>query len=91
MQIQDELRKIKETGKQIEFELDEDIPGLGQHYCTICARHFINDENLKTHMATRAHKRRIADVNQVQYTQDEAEFGAGRTKEVLPPVGNNRR
>jgi hypothetical protein len=88
-QIQDELRKVKETGKDIEFELDEDIPGLGQHYCAICARHFINAENLATHIKSRAHKRRIGDVNQKQYTQDEAEWASGRSKEILPPIGNN--
>ena len=59
-QIQDDIVKVVANGKSnIEFQLDEDLPGLGQHYCLTCARHFSNDITLKSHMQTKAHKRRF--------------------------------
>ena len=45
-QVQDDLKKEASSGKKLEFELDEDLPGLGQHYCTPCARHFCDDKTL---------------------------------------------
>ena len=85
-QIQDELKVIEETGKDMHFANDEDLPGLGQHYCTQCARHFTDDKTLQVHKTTRAHKRRLKDVAQKQYTQEEADYGAGITKEILKPA-----
>ena len=32
-QIQDEIEKAKETGKPIQFEFDDELPGGGQFYC----------------------------------------------------------
>ncbi len=37
------------VGKKVEFELDDDLPGLGQYYCPPCARHFINADSLSMH------------------------------------------
>jgi hypothetical protein len=57
-QIQDDLKKEEVVGKKMEFEIDEDLPGLGQYYCTFCARHFMSQETLETHEKTKDHKRR---------------------------------
>jgi bud site selection protein 20 len=57
-QIQDDLKKEENTGEKVVFELDEDLPGLGQFYCTQCARHFTNLETLEAHQKTKVHKRR---------------------------------
>ena len=68
----------------MKFEIDEELPGLGQHYCTVCARHFHDASTLESHKRSRDHKRRLKDVVQKQYTQDEADWAAGKTKEILP-------
>jgi Zinc-finger double-stranded RNA-binding len=57
-QVQDDLIKEKEAGKKMGFELDEDLPGGGQYYCTFCARHFADQATLEAHEATKVHKRR---------------------------------
>ena len=85
-QIQDEIRKVKETGKKMTFEPDEDLPGLGQFYCMETDRHFMSQKDLDNHKKSRAYKRRLKDLAQKQYTQGEADWGAGKTKEVLPPA-----
>ena len=87
-QIQDDLEVEKETGKNIYFEVDDDLPGSGQFYCVYCARHFADLSTLTRHKDTKAHKRRLKDVKQDKYSQDIADFGAGKTKEVLPTVGH---
>lgn len=57
-QIQDDLAREKSLGKQIEVEPDEDLPGLGQFYCTPCARYFADEKTLATHQTSKLHKRR---------------------------------
>ena len=81
-EIQDDLKKEKELGTKLSFEIDDDLPGLGQYYCTPCARHFIDETTLLQHNKSRGHKRRLKDCAEEQYTQDEADFGAGRGKVV---------
>ncbi|KAJ2721361.1 hypothetical protein GGI07_004031 [Coemansia sp. Benny D115] len=56
---------------------DEDLPGLGQHYCVECARYYIDDRTLEEHRRGREHKRRIRDLKAPAYTQKEAEAAAG--------------
>ena len=85
-QIQDDLRKELDTGKPLSFALDEDLPGLGQHYCVVCGRHFHDASTLESHGRSRDHKRRLKDVAQKQYSQAEADWAAGKTKEELPKV-----
>lgn len=57
-QIQDELMKEEEEGEQMKFELDDDLPGQGQFYCTPCARHFTDQQTKATHIKSKLHKRR---------------------------------
>ena len=57
-QIQDDMVKEQEKGAKLEFEIDEDLPGLGQHYCTTCARHFSDQATLEVHEKSKFHKRR---------------------------------
>lgn len=58
-QIQDDLIAMATLGKNMEFEIDEDLPGLGQHYCVQCARHFSDNETLTIHQSSKFHKRRL--------------------------------
>ncbi|EEY69058.1 uncharacterized protein PITG_05234 [Phytophthora infestans T30-4] len=85
-QIQDDLRAEKVTGKSTAFEEDEDLPGLGQFYCTPCGRHFIDAKTRDVHLKTKVHKRRLKDVAQKQYTQNEAMQGAGKGVETYKPA-----
>ncbi|CAM9763430.1 unnamed protein product, partial [Hapterophycus canaliculatus] len=85
-QIQDELVKEEEQGEETVFDVDDDLPGQGQFYCTPCARHFTDAQTKVTHIRSKLHKRRMKDVAQEQYTQAEAERGAGMSKEKYPPA-----
>ena len=89
-QIQDDLIKEVESGTKFTVEIDDDLPGRGQFYCTFCARHFADQVTLTTHEASKDHKRRLKDVKQEKYTQEEAERGAGKSIEVLPKVNAGR-
>lgn len=44
----------------MKFEPDEDLPGMGQHYCITCARHFMNETILQQHRNTKDHRRRYS-------------------------------
>lgn len=57
-QIQDELEVEKLRGKATTFEVDDDLPGQGQFYCTPCARHFTDAETRRLHVRSKPHKRR---------------------------------
>lgn len=81
-QIQDDLFVEKMAGKAMTFEEDEDLPGLGQYYCTPCGRHFIDAKTRNVHLKTKVHKRRVKDVAQKQYTQNEAMQGASKGIEM---------
>ncbi len=85
-QVQDDLRKEKEQGAKMSFHADDDLPGLGQFYCTPCARHFSDQGTLDNHCTSKPHRRRLKDVAREQYTQEEADRGAGKSKEILPPA-----
>ena len=76
-QIQDELVAIAAGTLSAAKFKDEDAPGAGQHYCLVCARHFVAAADLAGHEATKGHKKRVRLVAQPQYTQAEADRGAG--------------
>lgn len=58
-------------------EIDEDKPGLGQHYCIPCAKYFETNHALTEHKRGKVHKRRLRDLKHPPYTQKEAEAAAG--------------
>ena len=57
-QIQEDLIKEKERGEKMAFSADDDLPGLGQFYCTPCGRHFFDEASLTSHANSRGHVRR---------------------------------
>mmetsp|Transcript_65 Transcript_65/g.108 ORF Transcript_65/g.108 Transcript_65/m.108 type:complete len:119 (+) Transcript_65:865-1221(+) len=61
-------------------EIDEELPGQGQHYCVPCARYFINQSSLTQHYKTKPHKKRLKALKEQPYSQEEAERCAGMTK-----------
>ncbi len=88
-QIQDEMLKSKETGNPITFEYDDELPGGGQFYCVETGKHFTDAKALADHKKSRYYKRRMKDLKEKKYDQEEADWAAGMTKEKLPPAHPN--
>jgi len=47
------------TFKLLNQPLQEEMPGLGQHYCIPCARYFITEQAITVHRKTKEHKKRF--------------------------------
>ncbi|KAJ2000855.1 hypothetical protein GGI04_000011 [Coemansia thaxteri] len=75
-QIQEDL-KPENKQRLLSIPEDEDLPGLGQHYCVECSRYYIDDRSLGEHRRGREHKRRLRDLKDPAYTQREAEAAVG--------------
>lgn len=73
------------------YEYDEDLPGGGQFYCVETGRHFVDAHALREHKKSKAFKKRLKELKEKVYNQDEADLGAGITKEVLPSVAEARK
>ncbi|WVR05594.1 hypothetical protein IAU60_002613 [Kwoniella sp. DSM 27419] len=58
-------------------EIDEDKPGLGQHYCVECGKYYETDVALKTHKKSKVHRRRLKELRDPAYNITEAERAAG--------------
>ncbi|XP_039683448.1 zinc finger protein 593 isoform X1 [Medicago truncatula] len=54
--VYDELNKPQEDRKPL--PLDEDLPGMGQHYCLHCDRFFASVAVRDEHFKTKKHRRR---------------------------------
>lgn len=85
-QIHEDLRpgKVEKLEHQ---QKDEDLPGQGQFYCVQCARYFISQGSLNDHRKSKPHKKRLKELKEVPYSQEEAERAAGMTK--APRISNN--
>jgi len=84
-QIFDDVAKIEREGKTPKPAYDDDLPGGGQFYCVETGRHFTDQHALDEHKKSRFYKRRVKELKEEkQYTQDEANWAAGLTKEELP-------
>ena len=66
------------TAKLLNQEIDENKPGLGQHYCIGCARYLVNEHAMQCHLRTKEHKKRAKVIkNDVPYTHEESLRAAG--------------
>ncbi|XP_068125309.1 zinc finger protein 593 [Hyperolius riggenbachi] len=75
-QIHEDMRP--ENAKSLlKQKIDYDLPGNAQHYCLHCARYFVDMKTLKEHFKTKVHKRRLKQLSEEPYTQEEAERAAG--------------
>ena len=73
----------EETKKLMNQKSDEDKPGLAQHYCVPCARHFISDPAMKVHMRQKEHKKRVkVCLTEVPYTIEESQKAGGMNVDV---------
>ena len=59
--------------------LDDDLPGRGQFYCIPCARHFIDQRALETHLKSKQHKKTLKAAQHTPWTQLHAEAAVGLT------------
>lgn len=77
-QIKEEIEK-KGAAQAINEHttVDLELPGLGQYYCLPCDRHFVSNHALNHHYNTKAHKRRLKDLQETPYTIQEAEIAGG--------------
>jgi hypothetical protein len=80
-QIQDEIRALAEGKLSMDHYKNEDKAGGGQFYCVPCSRSFMNGAVLLDHEKTKPHRKRLKIVAEPQYTQKEADLGAGRSSE----------
>ncbi|KAI8806304.1 bud site selection-related protein [Cladochytrium replicatum] len=78
-QIQEDMAYPERLEKEQKIlkELDEDLPGGGNHYCIHCAKHFVSDLALQAHLNTKVHKKRVKVLKVPAYTQKEAEAAVG--------------
>ena len=73
-QIHDDL---KEPEKLTSQPIDYDLPGAGQHYCVECGRYFTDETSQEEHVKSKLHKRRLKELKDVPYTQEEADRAGG--------------
>ena len=58
-------------------DIDEEKPGMAQHYCLHCARYFISDVAIRKHFTTKEHKKRMKTCKEIPYSHEEAERAGG--------------
>lgn len=75
-QIHEDMRP-ENSSRLLKQEIDYDVTGNAQHYCLHCARYFVDLKTLKEHFKTKVHKRRLKQLKDEPYTQEEAERAAG--------------
>ncbi|KAL7423575.1 hypothetical protein Q5752_001155 [Cryptotrichosporon argae] len=75
-QIQSDLLPLNKRALEAQ-PIDEDKPGLGQHYCVECAKYYETSLALATHKKSKVHKRRLKELRDPAYTREEAERAAG--------------
>ena len=56
---------------------EDELPGLGQHYCMECAKWFESAANMEAHQKGKVHKRRVKQLKEGAHTQEEAELATG--------------
>ncbi|PVU86266.1 hypothetical protein BB560_006778 [Smittium megazygosporum] len=47
-----------------QLPLDEDLPGLGQFYCTECSKYYTDQNSLDSHKVSKVHKRRLGQLQE---------------------------
>lgn len=67
----------KKSDELLNQEVDLEKPGFAQFYCLHCAKYFISQRALDDHFKTKIHKRRLKDLKDEPYTQEEADRAAG--------------
>ncbi|KAJ7304309.1 hypothetical protein JRQ81_011855 [Phrynocephalus forsythii] len=72
------------SAKLLRQDPDPDMPGSAQHYCLHCARYFVDSKSMKDHFRSKVHKKRLKQLSEEPYTQEEAERAAGMGSYIPP-------
>jgi bud site selection protein 20 len=91
-QIQDELKDSIKANKinKAHQVFDPDLPGGGLYYCVETGRHFADQHALDAHKKTKGYKKRLKELKEEQYTQAEADAGAGLQTEAYVPWSSSK-
>lgn len=76
-QVKADLLSPKHLKQYKDTKAPEDLPGLGRHYCTECAKWFDTESTLVVHRRGKPHKRRVKQLKEEPYTQKDAEAAVG--------------
>ncbi|KAF2758263.1 hypothetical protein EJ05DRAFT_476518 [Pseudovirgaria hyperparasitica] len=76
-QIHADLHSDKHLQQYKDTKVAEDLPGLGQWYCTECSKWFEGEHNFEAHKKGKIHKKRVRQLKEVPYSQKEAEAAVG--------------
>lgn len=60
-QVRNDIDSPRHLELYKETKNEEDLPGLGQHYCVECAKWFESEHNMVAHRKGKNHKRRCVD------------------------------
>lgn len=72
--IYEDLKGGKKHGMLPVEGREVDLPGLGQFYCTHCAKHCVSRDAFKDHQESKPHKRRAKELaREKPYDHKEAE------------------
>ncbi|KAF2070610.1 hypothetical protein CYY_008067 [Polysphondylium violaceum] len=70
--------------KYTKIEIDPELPGMGQHFCIHCSKHYITDEALNTHFQTKTHKRRVKELKVKPYMGEHSYLPIDNGKKLRP-------
>ncbi|KAF2433844.1 C2H2 finger domain-containing protein [Tothia fuscella] len=76
-EISEDLKSPRHLTRYQSTKHPEDLPALGAHYCTECAKWFESEFNMISHKKGKGHKRQLKQIKQGAHTQREAEEAAG--------------
>ncbi|KAL2210632.1 hypothetical protein CC79DRAFT_1331004 [Sarocladium strictum] len=76
-QIKSDLLSPKHLAQYKNTKAEEDLPDLGRNYCIECAKWFDTEASLVGHRRQKPHKRRVKQLREGPYTQEEAEAAVG--------------
>uniref|UniRef100_A0A098DTP8 C2H2-type domain-containing protein n=3 Tax=Gibberella zeae TaxID=5518 RepID=A0A098DTP8_GIBZE len=76
-QVKADMLSPKHLKQFMETKAAEDLPGLGRHYCVECSKWFDTGSTLVSHQKGKPHKRRVKQIAEGPYTQEEAEAAVG--------------
>ncbi|XP_067316630.1 zinc finger protein 593 [Anolis sagrei] len=74
----------EKAAKLLRQDPDPDLPGSAQNYCLHCARYFVDLKSMKDHFRSKVHKKRLKELSEEPYTQEEAERAAGMGSYIPP-------
>ncbi|CAK45727.1 uncharacterized protein An08g10540 [Aspergillus niger] len=80
-EAQDQVRADIASARHLELykatKDEEDLPGLGKHYCVECSKWFESEHNKVAHTKGKNHKRRLRILREEAHTQKAAEAAVG--------------